>query len=871
MLTAMLLPLVGLTQTAIPTPKSHFGFDMGADYCLANYRSMADYWKKLDEASDRVKVVEIGKTAEGRPQLMAIITSAENHRRLKTIQADNRKLALAKELTDEQARHLSGAAKPVIWIDGGLHASETLCAQALIEMSYRLASGNDGEIRRVVHDNVILLVHANPDGHDLVADWYMRKEHPESRSLAGVPRLYQKYIGHDNNRDFFASTQAETRNMNRAMYREWFPAIVYNHHQTGPAGCVMFAPPFRDPFNYHCDPLTQVGLDMVSAAMHNRFVVENKPGVTMRDGAAYSAWWNGGLRTTAYYHNMIGILTETIGSPNPSQIPFVANRLLPKGNLPFPIEPRDWHMRDSVEYSITANMAILDYASRYRSPLLYNFYRAGKNAIEKGSRDTWTPSPSRVRAAQAFADLRKPENRDPRGYVIPADQPDFPTAAKFVQALLDTGVEVLQAPSEFEVAGKKYPANSFIVRCDQAFRPHILSMFEPQDHPVDLQYPGGPPVAPYDSAGWTLAYTMGIQFDRILEGFDAPANALGETVSPPKPTIPDRVEPFFGYSFSRAANNSFALVQYLERMRLRVLYDHDRFILPAPATDVESARWKAWNLVKERAEQLGVSMQPLTEAALGDELTIGRVALWDTYGGSMPSGWTRWIFETFSIPHKLVFAPEIDRGDLANYDVLVLVSGATLSDRERPSSGLADDPTVPQEWRNRMGSMTTEKTLPRIKEFIEKGGTVVTIGSANALAGRLGLPVRDLLVATTDGQDRRLPRSEFFIPGSVVRLSVEKHALTAGMSAEIDTMFEDDNTAFSIAPDAPVTVLARYADKPLRSGWAIGQDKIAGQVAAYEAKVGKGRVIGYGPEVLFRAQTHGTFKLVFNALIRQPG
>lgn len=839
---------------------------MGADYSLASYQSMAEYWKKLDQASDRVKVVEIGKTAEGRSQLMAIVTSAENHRRIKTIKSDNQKLALAKDLSDAQARHLAGAAKPIIWIDGGLHATETLCAQALIELSYRLAASNDGEIKRVINDNVILLVHANPDGHDLVADWYMRREPPESRSLAGVPRLYQKYVGHDNNRDFFASTQAETRNMNRAMYREWYPAIVHNQHQTGPAGCVMFAPPFRDPFNYHNDPLTQVGLDSVAAAMHNRFVAENKPGVTSRDGASYSAWWNGGLRTTAYFHNMIGILTETIGTPSPSEIPFVANRLLPKGNLPFPIEPKKWHMRDSVEYLITANMAILDYASRNRSTLVYNFYRAGKNAIERGSRDTWTPSPTRIREAKSMADLRKPEDRDPRGYIIPANQPDFPTAAKFVQALVDTGIEVGQAVDAFEVNGKTYPEGSYVVRCDQAFRPHILSMFEPQDHPIDLQYPGGPPIPPYDSAGWTYAYLAGIEFDRILEGFVAPTTAVGETVTPPKPSIPDPVKPFFGFAISRAQNNAYALVQYLERMRLRVLFDRERFLLPAPQTELEEARWKAWSLVKARAEALGVSMTPLAEDPIGDELRMARVALWDTYGGSMPSGWTRWILEQHAIPHRLIFAPEIDSGTLSNFDVLVLVDGATLSDRDRVQSDLANDPTIPQEWRDRMGGLTISKSLPQIRTFVENGGTVITIGSANSLAEHLGLPVRDALIRDVDGRKQRLPRTEFFIPGSVVRLSLTQHPLTAGMPEEVDTMF-DGSTAFHVAADAPVRILARYAAKPLRSGWAVGENLIAGQVAAFEARLGKGRVVGFGPEILFRAQTHATFKLFFNCLV----
>ena len=277
-------------QTRVTTPREQFGHDIGADYVLPNYQQLLAYWKKLDGESDRMQLVEIGRTAEGRTQHMAIITSPENHRNLARYKEISRRLAKAEGLSEAEARSLTQEGKAVVWIDGGLHATEVLGAQQLMETVYQLVSRNDAETRRILNDVIILAVHANPDGMDLVSDWYMREKEPTRRSTAGVPRLYQKYIGHDNNRDFFASTQAETENLNRQLYHEWFPQIMYNHHQTGPTGTVMFAPPFRDPFNYNFDPLIVTGIDVVGAAMHNRFVAENKPGVTMRRGANYSTW-----------------------------------------------------------------------------------------------------------------------------------------------------------------------------------------------------------------------------------------------------------------------------------------------------------------------------------------------------------------------------------------------------------------------------------------------------------------------------------------------------------------------------------------------------------------------------------------------------
>src|SRR5688572_15556381 len=452
----------------VTSPKQHFGFNIGDDYQLATYTQFVDYWQKLDKESERMKVVEIGKTAEGRPQLMAIITSPDNHKRLDRYREISRRLAYAEGLDDDAARALAREGKGVVWIDGGLHANEVLGAHQLVETVYQLISRTDAETTRFLNDLIILAVHANPDGMELVSGWYMREKDPGRRSTTGIPRLYQKYIGHDNNRDFYLSSQPESTNMNRVLYLEWFPQILYNHHQTGPAGTVMFAPPFRDPFNYNFDPLIPSQLDLVAAAMHSRFAAEGKAGVTSRKGANYSTWWNGGLRTMAYFHNMIGLLTETIGNPTPSSIPFLPQRHLPDSNLHFPIAPQAWHFRQSVDYSVTANYAVFDIAARNKDNFLFNIYQMGKNSIERGNRDSWTPTPRRILAAQTAlsagraggrggadvpaadeADapgggrggrggspedfnrlLRDPAMRDPRGFVLPADQPDFPTATR---------------------------------------------------------------------------------------------------------------------------------------------------------------------------------------------------------------------------------------------------------------------------------------------------------------------------------------------------------------------------------------------------------------------------------------------------------
>src|SRR6187549_2565152 len=311
-------------QSAAPkvtSPKEEWGHNIGDDYFLANYDQLVAYWKKLDKESPRLNYVEIGQTAMKRPQPMAIVTAPANFAKLARYKEISRRLSLAEGLTDAEARALAKEGKSVVWVDGGLHASETLGAQQLLELVYQMNARTDEETMRFLNDVILLCVPANPDGMDLVSDAYMKY----TGTTGGHPGLYNYYAGHDNNRDSYMNALPETTNMSKIMYREWFPQIMYNHHQTGPGGSIMFAPPFRDPHNYNFHPMTPANVDLIGSIMATRFLEEGKPGVVSRKGASYSTWWNGGLRTTAYFHNQIGILTETIGNPTPGNASWSAN------------------------------------------------------------------------------------------------------------------------------------------------------------------------------------------------------------------------------------------------------------------------------------------------------------------------------------------------------------------------------------------------------------------------------------------------------------------------------------------------------------------------------------------------------------------
>ncbi len=920
----MVLGAAGLSaQTArhITSPQEEFGFQIGADYRLVNYSLLEAYWKKLATESDRLKLTDIGMTAEGRHTWMAIITSPANHKNLARYKEISQKLAAAEGLTADQAHALAREGKAVVWIDGGLHATETAGSQQLLEMVYQMLSRNDAETLRLLNEDILLCVPANPDGQELVANWYMRERDETRRTMAGLPRLYNKYIGHDDNRDSLTSNMPETANMNRQLFIEWNPQLMYNHHQSGPAGEVIFIPPLRDPVNHNLDPLVTLGIQAVGTALHERLVAQGKGGSGMRTQANYDGWWNGGMRNTATYHNTIALLTEIIGNPTPMEIPLIPEKQLYISDLPLPIAPQPWHFRQTIDYLMETNRAMLDYAARNRETLLYNIWRMGMNSIERGSKDNWTITPSRIdalreaagvatgrggRQAQAAVGggdtpgggggggrgvspalyekvLHDPKMRDPRGYIIPSDQADFPTATRFINTLLKSGITVLQAPGEFDVAGKRYPAGSYVVKMAQAFRPMVRDMFEPQDHPRDDLFPGGPPIPPYDIAGWTLAMQMGVKYDRILDGFDGPFTKLKGLQKPMARGVTGPANPA-GYLISHRSNNSFILVN-------RLLRDTDVYWLKGAAKagseDLGTgAIWvpasaEALPILRKGANDLGVAVYAVAEAPSGDAFRIPRVriGLYDQYGGLMPSGWTRWLLEQYEFPFEVVYPQMLDAGNLkSRFDVLVFPDGALRGGAggrggggRGGRGGGADPQDVPEEFRDRLGRITEDKTIPQIKRFVESGGAVVTVGSSTGMAALLGAPLSNALTEKgPDGQERALTRDKFYIPGSLMRAQIDNNnPLAYGMPNQVDVFF-DNNPVFRLSADAKAsgaTPVAWFSGaKTLDSGWALGQQLLEGATAVVELKQGEGKIFAMGPEVTFRGEPDGTFKLLFNGL-----
>lgn len=865
----------------VPSPTEFFGHEVGADYKLINYTDMMRYFRAVEGQSKRMKLVDIGETSYGQRMMMAIISSPKNLANIDRLREISVKMAHPGDLDAAGAERLAAAGKPVVWIDAGLHATETIAGQNIIELVWQMNSRGDAEVQRILDEVVLLATPVNPDGYELVANAYMATVDPATGQggSTSTPVLYQRYIGHDNNRDFYACNQKEAQNISRIFCREWCPQIVYNHHQSAPRNTIIYTPPFRDPFNYLVDPLVVRGIEIVSAHMNNRFALEDKPGVISRSGAPYSGWWNGGLRSTSYFHNMIGILTESFGRPEPTPIKQPLSRRLPYHDYPQPVGAQVWHARQTIEYLQTANFAILDYASRFGDDLLLGMHKMASRAIAKGQRDHWTITPRLVNEAKNREDdsvFTDPAWRDPRAYVLPADQPNWSSVVRFMRSLWHCGVDMHIANEAFPLNGKVMPEGSFVILCDQPYRAHVLDMMEPQWHPDDMR--DGKPIPPYDAAGWTLSMQADVQVERTFEELKGPFHPITSLPTHPRRSLPQASS---HWQLDVRDLHSITAVNRLLAAGCVVEYaDDGRYLVPvAPRSS---------QVLGKATRELGVVA---SAAKVGNEkrrkLQPVRVGLFDVYGGHMATGWDQWLLEQFEFPVQLVWGDRVERGGLReDFDVLIFHTGlpgprdlSRAIRRRSPPKFEALKKALPpfQDWSNieaRATKLTGEKTLPAIREFVQQGGTLMALGrEVEKVVRHFGLPVKVGTYtedASAEGGVRKTTRDEYYVPGSLLAIEVDtSHEIARGASKDLAAMLY--RTATILEPEKgarDVEVVARYRDyDTLLSGWAIGTDYLHGKAGVVAARVGKGRVLLYGIDATYRGQPTGTAKMFFQGIL----
>lgn len=838
-------------------PADVIGFEPGSDYKLAKWDQLIEYYRTLDAASERVELVEIGRSVLQKPLLLLYISSEDNLRRLDDWRAISESLARAR-IDDVTARRYADEGKAVVWLDAGLHATEVAPSQMMPLLAYRMATDNSEEMENI-RDNVIALLmpSMNPDGLDIVASWYERNLGTPYETTR-PPELYHHYVGHDNNRDWFMNNMPESKAVTEVLYRQWYPQIVYNHHQTGPAWARIFLPPFADPVNPNIHPGVTTGVNMVGTAMANRFAMEKMPGVV--SDMIYSMWWNGGMRTVPYFHNMIGILTETSHASatprfyDPEERPdFVGSAR--RGNTaptsgtdifyPYPWEGGESHLADAVRYTLTASMAVLDTAAELKTKWLYDIYRMGRFAIARG------------------------EAADPAGYVIPADQWDPGEAENLVNVLLIGGVEVHRTTRDVTIGDAHYGAGSYIIKGAQAFLPYVIDLMEPQDYPDRRRSANGPPDPPYDLAGWTLPMQMGVTVDRLTSDFtlDGALEELTDYVSP----MPGKVSTgHFGYLLSHRPNASVLAVNRLLAQGEKVHWAGESFGDHPQGTILVEAAPGIEVKLEAIARDLGVDFVGIDEGPDVEMHTLAptRVAMYQSYVPSMDEGWTRWLLENYEFDVTTLHDEDVRTKDLSEFDVIVLPHQRAHQILNGHAPG-----TMPESY---VGGIGLAGAMA-LKRFVESGGTLVALDGASDFAiDQFGLPVEDVTAS--------LDSSEFFIPGSLVRARVDtQHPLAWGMQEEVAASFvrsrafepvelsrvrEGGTEETEPPPPPPVEILASYAtDDILMSGWALGEEEhIGGKGALVRVRLGRGDVVLFAFRPQFRGQPRGTYKLLFNAL-----
>ena len=830
---ALMFTTVITLQAQIPHPRDTYGHEVGADYKLADYDQMLEYYDKLAASTDRVQMIEIGKSVMGRPIKLVFISSEENMKSLDKWREISEKLSRGR-ISQEEARKLSKEGKAIVWIDGGMHATERAHAQMTSELMWKIASEESDEMKKIRDEVITLVVPViNPDGVDIVVDWY-RKNLGTPFETSGPPVLYQKYVGHDNNRDWFMNNMPETKAVTTILNNVWYPQIVHNHHQTAPRWAMIFLPPFRSPVNPKIHPGITTAVNLVGTAMANRFAMKKMPGVI--SGTAFSMFWNGGMRTAPYYHNQIGILTE-VAQPSPTPSNYDPKRKPERVGgkpsngteifYPYPYEGGEMKFRHAVEYMITASMAILDLAADKKDEFLYNIYSMGRDAIEDED--------------GAFA------------YVIPTEQMNPSEAINLANVLMQGGIEAHKATEDFTANGKQYKAGSLVFYGAQAFRPFLADLLEKQDYPDQFLYPGGPPQPPYDLAGWTLPIQMGVTVDRITESFNASVEEVKEKMSftPGQVTGNGR----YGYVFTNLDNQSATAINKLQKAGYSISQ------ITTSSSDIESGSFLVRNkrglstTLESLSADLGLNFKgvPKNPRVERKELRKIKLGIYKSWQANMDEGWSRWMLEQFEFDLDTLHNDDIINGDLSQYSAIIIPD-------QRPNSIMNGHRKgrMPEKFVGGVG----EKGVAALDAYAHTGGTLIFYDKASDFAiQQFKLPIKN----ATAG----IKPNDFFIPGSLVRMNVDNtNPLAFGMPAEASASF-NQSRAFKIDANATgVKEVAKYAsDDILLSGWAMGEEKyLANTSAMVHAKRGTGNMILFAFRPQFRGQSRGTYRMIFNSI-----
>jgi len=813
------LALALLTTAAaqdLPTPEQHLGRPVGTDFQLADWDQTRTYFEALS-ASPRLELRRMGTSQEGRDLVLAVISSEENLARSSELRRHSRVLSDPRGRTEAELAAAVEEGKVILFITSAMHATETAAPEMSMELAWNLVSSDEEPWKSAREEVVVCLVpNLNPDGQDHVVSWY-RETVGGPFEATGLLKLYQKYAGHDNNRDWFMLSLAESRLLTEQLYRVWRPQVLWDVHQQGSTRERMFVPPFRDPLNPRVDPGILTGIDLIGTRALFDLTREGFEGIST--GVSYDMWWNGGNRNVPVRHNVIGLLTEAasvdIATPlflprSELSPPRGLGSYAPSNQFPDPWPGGWWTLRKIIDYELGFARSLLGTLAREGELFRRNSLEAARRTIERG-RDT-----------------------APRAWVVPSDNLDVGAVRRMVQTLLWSGIEIHRAEAAFEAEGRTWPAGSLLLRRDQPYGAHLADLFEIQ------RFPDGH--SPYDVSGWTLPLLMGVERAELV---NVPEGEFTRT-----PTVNDSVE-----AFSGDARIGFPQGGWLS------LRDTDKW------TELIRTLQRGEPMTYvTRDERSGIVVPGEQAANLNEEPIVlsgvPRIGVYAPWRGLKNEGWLRWVLDTWQIPYTTIRNETIRGGRLADVvDVLVLPS---------VSSGQLDDGraegTVASDWTR---GLAPEGAVA-IEEFVRGGGTLIAMeGSTPWVIDLFRLPLVDVSRGEESG--------EFSCPGSVLRTVPWQHQLTAGLAPSVPVFFsrghawrdmtEDEREQRRLTAHAPETLLEWAPARLLYSGWIQQPEVIAGRKAWVRARHGEGKLHLFAFRPQYRSWSQAAFHLLFRAML----
>lgn len=835
------LPLLLQAQSSakhtVTTPLQAFGFEPGTDRKLADWKELTAYYQKVAAESNRVRFQELGKTMEGRPFVMLTVSAPENLAHLAEYKDIVTKLSDPRTTSPVEAKSLISRGKTVMIITFNIHSTEIASSQTAPLFLYRMATSNDPEVMNVLKNVILLLIPSqNPDGQQLVVDWYKKTLGTPSEG-SSPPVLYAKYVGHDDNRDWVGLTQLETQHTAKVI-NEWHPQILYDLHQQGADAPRLFLPPWVDPIDPNVDPLLVYSMNALGMRTAHDVASTGKTGILTH--GVYDFW--SPLRDYISLHNGLRILTESASAnlATPIEVPFDKlgtgigyDAKVAAWNFPQPWKGGTWHMSDIVAYQMDALASLTRSAAEDREHFLSDFYTISDHAVHP--------------AVGPYAYLFSPKQVDPA------------MAVKLAQTLHNAGVEVRQATAPFDADGKSYAAGTYIVELDQPYRSFAKTVMERQKYPDIREYPGGPPQRPYDVTGTTVPLFYGVNVVTVDGKFDAPSKKL-DLIIP----IAGHVDPSApaGYLLDDSSNGSlyalFSLIgEGVKAYRLTGPgYSPGTIYIPAQAgveTNLQAA-----------TKKFGVTFKSAPSLVSGTALavTTPRVGLYKSWVAALDEGWTRFVLDTNGVPYKTIVNADIKKGNLiSQFDAIILPDNSAPAIMTGRSGGGRGGPQrltyppIPPEYQGGLGP----EGAAALKAFVEAGGTIITDNKASDVYARKDNPV---FSNALEG----VPSKEFYCPGSQLEIAVDTtNPVAFGSTATVPIFFET-GPAFKVSGDAKS--IAHYAnDKPLLSGWILGGKYLDGNSAIAEVPMGKGRVIAFGFIPTYRALSEVTYKFLLNAML----